>query len=185
MGYTILLISSAVAAWFLLKKRTKCSFPPGPPPMPILGNVLDMPDSYMWLTFSEWSNKYGDVVHLNLLGRHIIILDSLTSVKDLMDGRSAIYSDRPHVPMVMDLQVFSSLHVLISAQSCCLHRMGWNWALSALHYNDNWKRHRKVFQQCFNADSISKYRDVQAHEAQRTALYILESPADFMELIRL
>lgn len=79
--------------------------PPGPQPLPLLGNALDMPKDYWWLKFAEWSKQYGDVVHLNVLGQHIVILDSVEATKELLDRRSAIYSDRPHMPMVIDLYV--------------------------------------------------------------------------------
>ena len=62
-----------------------------------------MPKDYWWLTFKNWSKQHGDIVHLNVLGQHIVILDSVEAVKELLDRRSAIYSDRPHMPMVMDL----------------------------------------------------------------------------------
>lgn len=33
--------------------------PPGPKPMPFIGNVLDMPQDQPWLKFKEWSKQYG------------------------------------------------------------------------------------------------------------------------------
>ena len=46
----------------------------------------------------------GPVVHLEVFGRHIILLNTAQAVSDLLDKRSGIYSDRPPVPM-MDLSV--------------------------------------------------------------------------------
>ena len=34
-------------------------YPPGPPALPLIGNLLDMPTSYEWLTFSKWAKLYG------------------------------------------------------------------------------------------------------------------------------
>jgi hypothetical protein len=33
--------------------------PPGPKPRPIIGNALDMPREYEWLTYSEWAKQFG------------------------------------------------------------------------------------------------------------------------------
>lgn len=33
--------------------------PQGPPGVPILGNVFDVPKSMPWLKFTEWKQKYG------------------------------------------------------------------------------------------------------------------------------
>ena len=35
-------------------------YPPGPTPLPVIGNLLDMPTSYDWLTYAEWAKKYGE-----------------------------------------------------------------------------------------------------------------------------
>lgn len=37
----------------------------------------------------------GDVMHLDVLGKSIIVLSSKAAVSDLLDKRSATYSDRP------------------------------------------------------------------------------------------
>lgn len=37
----------------------------------------------------------GDVMHLKVLGRNMIVLNSVQAATDLLEGRSAQYSDRP------------------------------------------------------------------------------------------
>lgn len=36
-------------------------YPPGPKPLPFLGNVLDIPRDSPWLTFSQWAKEYGEI----------------------------------------------------------------------------------------------------------------------------
>ena len=38
---------------------TGLPLPPGPPPLPILGNLLDLPKDKPWLTYDAWAQKYG------------------------------------------------------------------------------------------------------------------------------
>lgn len=37
----------------------------------------------------------GDVIHLRVLGRDIIVLNSVQAATDLFDKRGGLYSDRP------------------------------------------------------------------------------------------
>jgi len=78
------------------------TLPPGPTPLPFLGNVLDLPRSREYLKYSEWGRKYGDVTYANALGNHFIILNSTTAAVELLEQRSAIYSDRPYMPMAQE-----------------------------------------------------------------------------------
>lgn len=42
-----------------LTNRFQPPLPPGPRGLPIVGNVLDMPSSYEWLTTAEWTKRWG------------------------------------------------------------------------------------------------------------------------------
>ena len=59
----------------------------------------------------------GDVVYLNMLGQDIIVLGSLNAARDLLDKRSANYSDRPTSVMVqlcVDFLLLSPLSDVVS-----------------------------------------------------------------------
>lgn len=45
---------------------TKRTLPPGPTRWPVLGNALQIPQAYAWLTFSEWAKTYGELVFVSV-----------------------------------------------------------------------------------------------------------------------
>lgn len=47
--------------------------------------------------------RAGDVMHIQVLGQHIVIIDSMEAAHDLYESRSAIYSSRPNTPMLYEL----------------------------------------------------------------------------------
>jgi len=71
MVQSILFAGGALcAAGFLLLLRWKATgrnpknlpLPPGPEPLPILGNLFDIPTEKAWLTIDEWVRKYGTIL---------------------------------------------------------------------------------------------------------------------------
>jgi hypothetical protein len=41
-------------------KKNPAPYPPGPPGLSLIGNVLDMPRIRPWLTLAGWGKKYGE-----------------------------------------------------------------------------------------------------------------------------
>jgi len=74
--------------------------PPGPKPLPLIGNLLEIPTEEQWLTATEWSKQYGEVVHVNAIGQHLVYLNSYEAANDLLELRSANYSDRLVTEMI-------------------------------------------------------------------------------------
>ncbi|KZT32443.1 hypothetical protein SISSUDRAFT_1028479 [Sistotremastrum suecicum HHB10207 ss-3] len=90
----------AILLLYRIFRRTNAlSLPPGPAPNLVIGNLLDLPKSHEWRTYLKWGKIYGDVVHVSALGRHIIVLNSHEAALDLLDKRSAFYSERPTLTM--------------------------------------------------------------------------------------
>jgi hypothetical protein len=63
---TTLLDVLAVAAFVALtnsfnhrRQSSRLPYPPGPRGIPIIGHFLTFPKNFVWLTFTEWGQKYG------------------------------------------------------------------------------------------------------------------------------
>ncbi|KDQ34012.1 hypothetical protein PLEOSDRAFT_1099953 [Pleurotus ostreatus PC15] len=87
---------------FLLLLYLKCQtirrppLPPGPSADPLIGHLRIMSSDQEELVFHEWAKPYGGVMYFRVLGWDIIVLDSVQAATELLEKRSALYSDRPH-----------------------------------------------------------------------------------------
>ncbi|KAJ7761230.1 cytochrome P450 [Mycena maculata] len=120
--------------------------PPGPSGDPLIGHLLRMPSARSPLVFHEWSKTYGDVMYLKVLGRCIVILDSYKAAVDLLEKRSANYSDRPKF----------TLYEL----------MGWDPTTTFLQYGKQWNKHRQMHQSYLGRDKLDEFRPIQTQEAR-------------------
>jgi len=75
--------------------RRPANYPPGPPTLPLIGNLHQMPREKAHLQFQRWAEEYGPVYSLMLGTKTMVVLNMDQAVKDLLDKRSGIYSSRP------------------------------------------------------------------------------------------
>lgn len=52
-------VSFGAVLLFSFARRRKSHLPPGPKPLPVIGNAHQIPQKSGWLVFSDWSKKYG------------------------------------------------------------------------------------------------------------------------------
>jgi hypothetical protein len=96
--YALLAVLVAVAVYGLSSiGRRPADYPPGPPTLPIIGNLHLMPKEKPHLQFQKWAEEYGPVYSLILGTKVMVVLSSDQAVKDLLDKRSGIYSSRPEM----------------------------------------------------------------------------------------
>ncbi|KAI0662789.1 cytochrome P450 [Cubamyces menziesii] len=165
MPYDLILLWVAVVA-IVLGRLTLIVYPltPGPKRRPILGNALDIPLSKQWLTFQRWAEEHGDVFSISLLGQPVIVLNSVKAAKDLLDKRSAIYSDR-----------FKSTVVPL---------IGWDWNVALMGYGPQWRQTRRAFHEHFHPGAVKQYEPSQLSGARKYIMRLLTNPENFVQDLR-
>ncbi|GJE96514.1 cytochrome P450 [Phanerochaete sordida] len=158
-----MLFSAALVA---LRLRKRPRYPPGPPGLPVVGNFFDVPKHYAWVRFWELGQQLGsDVVHLQVLGTHIVVLNSAKAVRDLLEKRSNIYSDRDYSVMIHELT-------------------GNDRNIVFMQYGEQWRAHRKLLHQHFRPQVVSQYHAAQTKGVRGLLRSLLDAPEAFTQHIR-
>ncbi|KAG2362235.1 cytochrome P450 [Suillus spraguei] len=146
-------------------KKNPAPYPPGPRGLPLVGNFLDIPRINTWLTFTEWGQKYGDITHIEVLGRHMIVLNSFKTAVKMMDSKGTLYSDRPVIPMAGEL-------------------VGWKDSLPFLSYDLSRQQRRNIHKVIGSRDAVDAYNEIEEVETHRFLKRVLAKPDQLREHVR-
>ncbi|KAH7110895.1 cytochrome P450 [Dendryphion nanum] len=112
---TIILALGVLTALYLVnQKRQRARLPPGPPRLPLIGNLHQAPGEAGWVTFHKWVEQYGPLVALDFGGTNVIIIGDFDTARDLLDKRANIYSSRPRMVMAQELTC-QNKHIMFKA----------------------------------------------------------------------
>ncbi|XP_056419935.1 cytochrome P450 2K4-like [Hyla sarda] len=75
------------------------NFPPGPKPLPILGNILMLDMSKPHNTFYQLSKEYGSIFSIHIGMTKMVILCGYDTIKDALINNAEVFSERPHSPL--------------------------------------------------------------------------------------
>ncbi|WQF82048.1 Putative cytochrome P450 [Colletotrichum destructivum] len=76
------------------QRHSNLPLPPGPPQLPIVGNLFNSPFHLRWLTHYQWRHIYGPVVHFKVGRQSTIVLTTVEAAHELLNKRASNYSDR-------------------------------------------------------------------------------------------
>ncbi|KAG8881954.1 hypothetical protein FRB98_004050 [Tulasnella sp. 332] len=164
----VLLPTSLLFAWLVFKLKDiagrESYLPPGPPTVPLLGNLNIFPKEFAHYKFTEWAREYGDVYSLKIGPATAIVLSSAPAVKELMERRSASTSDRPPSHMV---DVITDYKNLVLAR-----------------YSDWWRSMRRGAHEILTPEACKQHLPIQAAEATQLMHDLLTKPKDFYTSVR-
>ncbi|KAI0788021.1 cytochrome P450 [Fomes fomentarius] len=137
---------------------------PGPPTVPIFGNVLQLPPRKVWEKFHEWGQTYGGIYSIRLFNTPCLVLNSVAAAREVLEGKSALYSNRP-LPKIIELCGFDKGIVL--------------------EHDPNRVRHaRRLLSLILTPRQISQYRgDIMEH-INVLLINMLKEPDEFVQHIR-
>jgi hypothetical protein len=108
----------------------------------------------------------GSITHIEVLGRHIIVLNSVKTAMEMMDSKSTLYSDRPVIPMAGEL-------------------IGWKDSLPLLPYGDRFRRYRRNFHQVIGSRAAADvYNEIEEVETRRFLKRVLANPDQLQQHVR-
>ncbi|KIL71198.1 hypothetical protein M378DRAFT_54708, partial [Amanita muscaria Koide BX008] len=62
---------------------------------PIIGNAFDIPFKKPWLKYMQLAEEFNsDIIHLSVMSTHIVVLQTMEDITELLERRSANYSSR-------------------------------------------------------------------------------------------
>ncbi|XP_069832004.1 cytochrome P450 2K1-like [Dendropsophus ebraccatus] len=81
-------------------QKSSTNFPPGPMPLPIIGNMNTINTLKPQNSFIELSKKYGSVFRVYLGTQKLVILCGYDTIKDALINHAEEFAGRPVTPMV-------------------------------------------------------------------------------------
>ncbi|KAH7099910.1 cytochrome P450 [Auriculariales sp. MPI-PUGE-AT-0066] len=162
-------LAAAVTTIWLLgrwisSRRDRRAFPPGPPGLPVIGNLLDMPNVKEWLVYAEWARKYGDIVGVQMPGMSIVFLNKEEDAKALFAARSGNYSDRAVTPML---------------------RLGWDTVIGVTDTGNVFRALRRLFFKFLGPQAIKKTTAVQEKIIREAIVNLIHKPGDVQSHLKL
>ncbi|KAJ3554391.1 hypothetical protein NP233_g12431 [Leucocoprinus birnbaumii] len=160
----IITVCVVVHLAYRYRNKSKYPLPPGMPKWPIVGNAFQIPASQQHLFFKDLGEQLGSkIFYLKAFSQDMIVINDVKIAQDLLDKRSSLYSSRARTPMLNDL-------------------IGINYFFPFMQYGDEWRSHRRIFQQYFSPKNMKK-------EEERTVDFIrkgllpnlYETPEKFLE----
>ncbi|KAM5250978.1 LOW QUALITY PROTEIN: cytochrome P450 2D6 [Hipposideros larvatus] len=107
----------------LMHRRTRWAarYPPGPMPMPGLGNLLQVDFHDLLCSVTQLRSRFGDVFSLQLAWTPLVVINGLEAVREALVYRSEDTADRPPMP------IYKHLGVGPHSEGVILARYGKEW----------------------------------------------------------
>lgn len=158
----------ALVGYLVYQQSTQTSrrkLPPGPKPLPILGNIKDFPpdgtpEYQHWLKHKD---LYGGISSVTVMGMTLVVIHDRKAAHDLLEQTAGKTSGRP---------------TMVMANKLC----GYESIVLCQGYNPTFRRYRKYLHQELGTKvSAAQFRHVQEIEVNRQLVRALNEPGKWLE----
>ncbi|KAG9100282.1 hypothetical protein FS749_015775 [Ceratobasidium sp. UAMH 11750] len=156
-----LIIPCALVYYLFYRKHgSPLPLPPSPTAHPVFGHLFSFPSSNQYLAYRDISKQLNsDIISFTVLGQVIIVLNSAEAAEDLLVKRSAIYSDRPELPMLNDDRL-----------------LGWGKETGFIRYGERWNQQRKMTQAVLHPSAGEELWPTMVKQARISIQRLLRNP---------
>ncbi|KAL4563633.1 hypothetical protein LXL04_027678 [Taraxacum kok-saghyz] len=157
-----LLISSLILSFYFIFTRNSnpskpLKLPPGPPKLPIIGNVHQIAGALPHHAFRNLSQKYGPIMHMQLGQISAIIVSSPRLAKEVFKTNDLALASRPY-SLVADIVLYGSSDVALGA------------------YGDYWRQMKKMITvELLSAKKVRSFAGFREQETDQFVDYIRSS----------
>ncbi|GAW04989.1 cytochrome partial [Lentinula edodes] len=144
--------------------RREPSLPPGPPTIPLLGNLNIFPTEYAHYKFTDWAKEYGDIYSLKIGPGTVVVITSMEAIRELMEKRSGSTVDCP--PNYMADNITGGLNMVLA-------RYGSKWQIL-------WKTAHAIL----TPHAVTAHLPIQIAESTQVMYDLLKAPELFYTHIR-
>ncbi|KAM4641739.1 uncharacterized protein O3C94_016057 [Discoglossus pictus] len=116
----VFLVSCMVCYYTWERMYRRRNLPPGPTPLPLIGNLLQVKSGRLVETLKEMKQKYGDIYTLYLGPRRVVVLCGYDLVKEALVDRGDDFGIRGRLPVV---ELYTQGHGVIFSNGDCWKTM--------------------------------------------------------------
>jgi cytochrome P450 len=138
--------------------------PPGPTPLPFIGNKSQLPKSQQWIQLQKWSKIYGPMFTIWIGRKPTVVISDPVIAQELMEKRSTKYSSRPRMVAMGEI-LWDNATMLVQP------------------YGKEWSIRRKLLHQAMTPKALRLYKPVQTAEASRLCHQLLTNPPNWEKLL--
>ncbi|KAJ5766297.1 uncharacterized protein N7511_003913 [Penicillium nucicola] len=146
-------------SWHVLQRLTQKPLPPGPKPLPLIGNLHQFPAKDPCRQYKKWTDQYGPLVTVKMGPKLMVCVGSHQVAVELLNNKQSVLNSRPRMVYMGE----------------CIYK-GINTGL--MPYGPRWRIHHRIQTRCLRPAWVTQYHPVPDLETKQV-LHDLLTNSDF------